>query len=521
MADCGEAIAPESWWGSVHAALTDLAPKCDLGDVRALAVDGTSGTVLAVDASASRSARRACMTSRAMMKPSCARSPITRRRKRRARRDLGARAGPDDAGPARRAQPHPAPGGLDRWKAQREVRPQRLEQCAEDRLRSCRDPMARLDRASRSGCREIACRSRARRAHRAGRPGGCQPWPRPLRAVVHAGTTDGCASFLATGAAEAGDGVTALGSTLVVKLLCDRPIFAPEFGIYSHRIGSVWLAGGASNTGGRVIEHFFPRDRLAALSAGLRPDAPTGLGYYPLVKPGERFPINDPALAPRLEPRPENETVFFQAMLEGIAAVEALAYAKLRGAWSARAALRPHGRRRGGQPRLDEDSGAQPRRSVRTGGFGARLRGRRASGAAAPRGEGLSALSRFLTIASSFRAVFFDQYGVLHDGHRPYPGARDALAALKTAGVKTVVLSNSGRAGHANARRMAALGLGPELYDFLVTSGDVARQLMRSGPLAARLHLQARAFVVSSDGRDELVPSLASRPRRGAGKPIW
>lgn len=126
-------------------------------------------------------------------------------------------------------------------------------------------------------------------------------------------------------------------------------------------------------------------------------------------------------------------------------------------------------------------------------------------------------MSRFVQIASTFRAVFFDQYGVLHDGQRPYPGARDALAALKGRGVKIVVLSNSGRAGEANARRMAALGLGPELYDVLLTSGDVARRLLRSGPLAARLHPKARAFVISSDGRDELSPDLglasASRSR--------
>ena len=78
----------------------------------------------------------------------------------------------------------------------------------------------------------------------------------------------------------------------------------------------------------------------------------------------------------------------------------------------------------------------------------------------------MSALSRFVVIASSFKAVFFDQYGVLHDGRNPYPGARDALAALKSRGVKIVVLSNSGRTGAANAARMAALGFELELYDF-------------------------------------------------------
>jgi hypothetical protein len=42
----------------------------------------------------------------------------------------------------------------------------------------------------------------------------------------------------------------AAGGTQVVKLLCEQPIFAPEFGIYSDRIGAAWLRGGASNTGG-------------------------------------------------------------------------------------------------------------------------------------------------------------------------------------------------------------------------------------------------------------------------------
>src|SRR5229473_3271131 len=68
------------------------------------------------------------------------------------------------------------------------------------------------------------------------------------RAVVVAGATDGCAAFLATGADKPGDAVTSLGSTLVVKLASEQPLFSPEYGIYSHRIGDLWLAGGASNT---------------------------------------------------------------------------------------------------------------------------------------------------------------------------------------------------------------------------------------------------------------------------------
>lgn len=151
----------------------------------------------------------------------------------------------------------------------------------------------------------------------------------PADTAIVAGTTDGCAAFLASGASEPGDGVTSLGTTLTLKLLSAKPVFAPDFGIYSHRIGEQWLAGGASNTGGAAIGAYFNAQDIARLTPLLDPDVPTGLDYYPLPKPGERFPVNDPAFQPRLEPRPADDRVFFQAILEGIARIEAEAYAKL------------------------------------------------------------------------------------------------------------------------------------------------------------------------------------------------
>lgn len=151
----------------------------------------------------------------------------------------------------------------------------------------------------------------------------------PRDVAVVAGTTDGCAAFLASGASMPGDGVTSLGTTLTLKLLSDRPVFAPQYGIYSHRIGDQWLAGGASNTGGAALAVHFSREDIARLTPLIDPDHPTGLDYYPLPKPGERFPINDPSLASRVAPRPDDERLFFQGLLEGIAQVEALGYRRL------------------------------------------------------------------------------------------------------------------------------------------------------------------------------------------------
>ncbi len=143
---------------------------------------------------------------------------------------------------------------------------------------------------------------------------------------VVAGTTDGVAAFLAAGAREPGHGVTSLGTTLVLKLLSDKPVFSDKHGVYSHRLGNYWLAGGASNSGGVVLQQYFKEDQMREMTPLLEPEEPTGLDYYPLPDTGERFPINDPEMAPRLEPLPGDSLMFFQGMLEGITHIEARGY---------------------------------------------------------------------------------------------------------------------------------------------------------------------------------------------------
>lgn len=153
----------------------------------------------------------------------------------------------------------------------------------------------------------------------------------PPDTEVAAGTSDGVAAFLAAGPVEPGDAVTSLGTTLVLKLLSTKPVFSPEHGVYSHRLGNRWLAGGASNTGGGVLLQYFNEEQLREMSSQLDPDNPTGLDYYPLPDVGERFPISDPNMEPRLEPLPGDSVMFLQGMLEGIARIEAQGYQLLAG----------------------------------------------------------------------------------------------------------------------------------------------------------------------------------------------
>ncbi len=163
---------------------------------------------------------------------------------------------------------------------------------------------------------------------------------------IAAGTTDSIAAFIATGANKIGDAVTSLGSTLVIKLITDTPIFLPEQGIYSHRLADKWLVGGASNTGGAVLKKYYNNDELHAFSQliSLGDDVPD---YYPLLTKGERFPINDPDFQPRLLPRPHSDVAFLHGLLNGMANIEQLAYQTL------------------------QQAGASPVRSIRTVGGGA------------------------------------------------------------------------------------------------------------------------------------------------------
>jgi D-ribulokinase len=148
----------------------------------------------------------------------------------------------------------------------------------------------------------------------------------PLDCNVCAGTTDSIAAFLASSASQPGEAVTSLGSTLVLKLLSQQRVDRSEYGIYSHRLGDLWLVGGASNAGGAVLAHFFSGEELAALSRRINPQIPSTLDYYPLLKPGERFPINDPDLPARLTPRPANDVEFLHGLLESLARIEAQGY---------------------------------------------------------------------------------------------------------------------------------------------------------------------------------------------------
>jgi sugar (pentulose or hexulose) kinase len=318
---------PEIWWVATRAALARALDGIHPADLRGIAVDGTSGTVLAIDASGRPLAP-------ARMYNDATAGEAAKAIAREAPPETAAHGSSSALGRAINLLPA-APARVIHqadWIAGRLTG--RFDLTDENNaLKTGYDPVTRRwpDWIGRCGMdprllpevRPVGSALAPVAAAVAAR------WGLRPDTTVFAGTTDGCAAFLATGADTTGQGVTSLGTTLVLKVLSDKPIFAPQYGLYSHRIGSMWLAGGASNAGGAALLGFFTAERMKALEPSLDPETPTGLDYYPLPGPGERFPINDPNLQPRVGPRPQDDAVFLQGLLEGVAAVEALGYRRL------------------------------------------------------------------------------------------------------------------------------------------------------------------------------------------------
>jgi len=75
-------------------------------------------------------------------------------------------------------------------------------------------------------------------------------------------------------------------------------------------------------------------------------------------------------------------------------------------------------------------------------------------------------------LADRYDHFLVDQWGVLHDGHTPYPGTVECLKRLRAAGKQVVLLSNSGKRTWVNRERLHDMGFDESLFDHVVTSGE-------------------------------------------------
>lgn len=101
-----------------------------------------------------------------------------------------------------------------------------------------------------------------------------------------------------------------------------------------------------------------------------------------------------------------------------------------------------------------------------------------------PTNESVQLLQRLngiqqLAESRRYKAWFLDQFGVLHDGKQPYPGAISTLERLSTTGAKMVIISNSSRRASVTMEKMKSLGFDPSLFLGAITSGELTHQYLQ------------------------------------------
>lgn len=96
----------------------------------------------------------------------------------------------------------------------------------------------------------------------------------------------------------------------------------------------------------------------------------------------------------------------------------------------------------------------------------------------------IRAISGLAALADAADAFLIDQFGTIHDGETPYPGAIETLRTLRAAGKRVILLSNSGRRASNNIHRLAAMGITADCFDASLCSGEVAWQVLRAAPPA-------------------------------------
>lgn len=85
-------------------------------------------------------------------------------------------------------------------------------------------------------------------------------------------------------------------------------------------------------------------------------------------------------------------------------------------------------------------------------------------------------------LTGRYSALLCDVWGVIHNGVDAFPEAAAALAAARDKGVAVILITNAPRPRDGVIAQLATLGVPETAWDRVVTSGDVTRDLIRSGP---------------------------------------
>ncbi|MEM5495046.1 TIGR01459 family HAD-type hydrolase [Hoeflea sp. AS16] len=85
-------------------------------------------------------------------------------------------------------------------------------------------------------------------------------------------------------------------------------------------------------------------------------------------------------------------------------------------------------------------------------------------------------------LTGSADILLCDVWGVIHNGVNPFPLSVEALKAARQRGQTVILITNSPRPAAGVIRQFDTIGVDPDSWDDIVTSGDVTRQLVMEAP---------------------------------------
>jgi len=92
-------------------------------------------------------------------------------------------------------------------------------------------------------------------------------------------------------------------------------------------------------------------------------------------------------------------------------------------------------------------------------------------------------------LASSYRALLCDVWGVVHDGASAHAGATDALIRYRREGGKVILITNAPRPKADVVEQLDRFAVPRAAYDDVITSGDAARHVLAARPGVKLYHV--------------------------------
>jgi HAD superfamily hydrolase (TIGR01459 family) len=113
-------------------------------------------------------------------------------------------------------------------------------------------------------------------------------------------------------------------------------------------------------------------------------------------------------------------------------------------------------------------------------------------------------------ISDRYEAILCDIWGVLHNGLTSFAEASEALVSFRRRGGAVVLISNAPRPSSPIERQVLKLGVSPDSFDAVVTSGDVTIGLMEQRAGEQLLHIGPERDLPLFDAATE---QIGTRPR--------